>query len=81
METQWLDEETILRKLPNVTPDEVQAILERRDAEAEERLSALPAAMRANAAAAMNGEPADEGGEGDEEEEPRGKQAGGLSER
>lgn len=81
METQWLDEETILRKLPNVTPDEVQAILERRDAEAEERLSALPAAMRANAAAAMNGEPADEGGEGDEEEEPRGKQAGVLSER
>ena len=33
LEAQWLDEETILRKLPNVTPDEVAKILEKRDAE------------------------------------------------
>lgn len=31
LEAAWLDDETILRKLPNVTPDEVAAILRRRD--------------------------------------------------
>lgn len=73
MEAQWLDDETILRKLPNVTPDEVAAILERKDAEAQERMAALPAAMQANAQAAMDGEPVGEGdgGEGDGGEEPR----------
>lgn len=76
MEAQWLDDETVLRKLPNVTPDEVAAILERKDAEAAERMSALPAAMQANAQAAKAGEPV--GGEEDEEdEEPREKNAGG----
>lgn len=30
-EANYLDDETILRKLPNITPDEVNAILERRD--------------------------------------------------
>lgn len=33
MEAQWLDDETILRKLPNVTPDEVREILAKRDAQ------------------------------------------------
>lgn len=32
MEAPYLDDETILRKFPNITPDEVQQILERRDA-------------------------------------------------
>ena len=39
MEAQWLDEETILRKLPNITPDEVAAILERNQANADDRLA------------------------------------------
>lgn len=44
MEAAWLDEETILRKLPNVTPDEVAKILEKRDAEDGDRLGlATPA--------------------------------------
>lgn len=60
LEAEWLDEETILRKLPNVTPDEVAAILERKDAQAMERLAALPAAMQANAQAAMQGVPVDQ---------------------
>lgn len=34
-EAQWLDEETVLRKLPNITPDEVQEILKRKEEEAE----------------------------------------------
>ena len=33
IEAQWLDDETILRKLPNVTPDEAAEILRNRDAE------------------------------------------------
>lgn len=33
IEAQWLDDETILRKLPNVTPDEAAEILKKRDAE------------------------------------------------
>lgn len=43
MEAQWLDDETILRKLPNVTPDEVQEILGRSDEEAMERFAPLAA--------------------------------------
>lgn len=38
MEAQWLDHETILRKLPNVTPDEVSNILNRVDAEDQDRM-------------------------------------------
>lgn len=38
MESQWLDHETILRKLPNVTPDEVPGILDRVDAEDQDRM-------------------------------------------
>ena len=45
----------MLRKLPNVTPDEVQAILERMDEEAAGRASALPPALREGAAKAAAG--------------------------
>lgn len=37
-EAQWLDQETILRKLPNVRPDEVPAILDRLAAEEQGRM-------------------------------------------
>lgn len=37
-EAQWLDQETILRKLPNLRPDEVQAILDRLGEEEQERM-------------------------------------------
>lgn len=39
MEAQYLDDETILNKLPNITVDEVQNILYRRDAESESRFT------------------------------------------
>ncbi len=48
-EAEWLDDETILRKLPNVTPDEVAEILKRKDEEAADRMAALPPALQANA--------------------------------
>lgn len=38
-EAEWLDTETILQKLPNITPDEVQEIMKRRDAEDMQRFS------------------------------------------
>lgn len=38
-ESTWLDQETILRKLPNVSPDEVVAILDRIDVEGAERMA------------------------------------------
>lgn len=37
-EAQWLDQETILRKLPNVRPDEVPAILDRLAEEEQDRM-------------------------------------------
>lgn len=37
-EAQWLDQETVLRKLPNIRPDEVPAILDRLQAEEQERM-------------------------------------------
>jgi hypothetical protein len=40
-EAQWLDQETILRKLPNITPEEVAEILARVDAEDQERMGNL----------------------------------------
>lgn len=43
-EAQWLDRETILRKLPNIAPGEVQAIKDRLDAEDEERMGSLTGA-------------------------------------
>ena len=41
MEAQYLDDETILNKLPNVTVDEVAEILKRKDAEDIERFGTL----------------------------------------
>lgn len=38
LEAQWLDRETVLRKLPNISPDEVEAILGRMDGEDYGRL-------------------------------------------
>lgn len=40
-EAQWLDRETALRKLPNIAPGEVQAIMDRLDAEDEGRMGSL----------------------------------------
>ena len=37
MEANYLDDETILRKLPNISPDEVTNILARKDAESQSR--------------------------------------------
>lgn len=42
MEAQWLDEETILSKLPNVSPEEVADIMRRRDAEDMSRMPTAP---------------------------------------
>lgn len=39
MEVDYLDEETVLNKLPNITPDEVAEILERKDAEDMDRMT------------------------------------------
>lgn len=60
-EAEYLDDETILRKLPNITPDEVAEILKRKDEEAADKMAMLPPALQANAA----GQPAD----GEEEDE------------
>lgn len=38
-EAQWLDTQTILQKLPNISPDEVQAIIDRNDAENYQRMN------------------------------------------
>ena len=65
MEAEWLDDETVLRKLPNVTPDEVAEILRRKESEADDRLSALPAALQQNAVGHVVG--GDREGEGGEE--------------
>ena len=59
-EAAYLDDETVLRKLPNVTPDEVAEILRRKDAEAAERMAALPPALRQNAVGEEDGEEAGE---------------------
>ena len=66
LEAEWLDEETILRKLPNITPDERAKILERKQREQEERMAALPPALAANAKGAQKGDEDDEDEEGDE---------------
>lgn len=42
MEAQYLDEETVLKKLPNISPDEVKEILKRKDAEDQERMQRNP---------------------------------------
>lgn len=41
-EAEYLDEETILKKLPNITPDEVAEILKRKDAEDKDRMARNP---------------------------------------
>jgi hypothetical protein len=38
-EAQYLDEETVLRKLPNISPEEVAIVMERRQAEDMQRLA------------------------------------------
>lgn len=43
-EAQWLDRETVLRKLPNIAPGEVQAIKDRLDAEDQDRMGSLAGA-------------------------------------
>ena len=60
-EAQWLDRETVLRKLPNIAPGEVRAIMDRLDAEDEERMGSL-----AGAAAATAGVAPAEDGDGDD---------------
>lgn len=62
MEAEYLDDETILRKLPNITPDEVAEILKRKDEEAADKIAMLSPALQANAA----GQPADDGEEDEE---------------
>lgn len=66
LEAEYLDDETILRKLPNITPDERAKILERKQREQEERMAALPPALAANAKGAQEGDEDDEDEEGDE---------------
>lgn len=51
-EAQYLDRETILRKLPNIAPGEVQAIKDRLDAEDEERMGSLAGAAAITAGVA-----------------------------
>ncbi len=68
-EAEYLDDETVLRKLPNITPDEVAAILARKDAEAAERMGALPPALQRSAG--LGGEQGDDG-EGEQVTQPRG---------
>jgi hypothetical protein len=40
-EAQWLDHETTLRKLPNITPEEVQAVLDRSEEENMRRFASM----------------------------------------
>ena len=74
-EAQWLDQETILRKLPNIAPDEVQAILDRLEDEDQDRMGNLmgAAAVSAGVSQAIADENAAEAtdftGDGDNGEE------------
>lgn len=61
-EAQWLDQETILKKLPNVSPDEVQAIIDRLDEEDQDRMGNLMGAAAISAAI----DSTDEGIDGEE---------------
>ena len=45
-EAQYLDRETVLRKLPNVTPEEVQAILKRSDEEDARRFAIAQSSLQ-----------------------------------
>ena len=55
-EAEYLDDETVLRKLPNITPDEVAEILKRKDADAAEKMAMLPPALQQNAQQPEDGE-------------------------
>ena len=55
-EAEYLDDETVLEKLPNVTADEVKEILRRKDAEAAEKMAMLPPALQQNAQQPEDGE-------------------------
>ena len=61
-EASYLDEETLLRKLPNIAPSEVAEILERKDAQALDRFNALNTGTEDE-----EGEGEDDGEEGEEE--------------
>ena len=61
-EAQWLDQETILKKLPNISPDEVQAIIDRLDEEDQNRMGSLMGAAAISAAI----DSTDEGIDGEE---------------
>ena len=66
-EAQWLDQETILRKLPNIAPDEVQAILDRLVEEEQDRMGVAQSIATGDFARQAQGagtEPSDDG-EGD----------------
>lgn len=47
-ESAWLDEETIIKKLPNVTVDEVDGIMKRKEQEDADRLAGMQAMMNAS---------------------------------
>ena len=57
-EAEWLDRETILRKLPNIDPDEVRDIMERVE---EEESSMMGPLMGAAAVAAGEAAPEEAG--------------------
>lgn len=64
-EAQWLDQETILRKLPNVRPDEVPAILDRLTGEEQNRMGvarSIADGSFAQRAQNVGTEPPDDGG-------------------
>lgn len=61
-EAPYLDHETVLRKLPNISPNEVPAIRERLDAEDGDRMGALAGA------AARTGDGGDGDGDGDDDD-------------
>ena len=62
-EAQYLDYETVLRKLPNISPSEVAAIMQRREGEDQARMGGLAGAAGGNAAAAAGTAGGDGGGE------------------
>ena len=65
-ESDYLDEETILNKLPNITPDEVVEILKRKDREDAKRMSSF---VRDDNEEESDDEDEDEDEEADEDEE------------
>lgn len=68
-EAQWLDQETILRKLPNVRPDEVPGILDRLAEEEQDRMGV--------AQSIATGDFARQGGQGGQGPEEKEEENGG----